>query len=46
MEGVETRPDQQVEDEQSPNLIEVTNEVIGRQPLQTVQRKPAPQVPE
>lgn len=42
MEGIQRRPDEQVQDEQCGELVEVTDKAIRRQPPQTKQCKPAP----
>jgi hypothetical protein len=46
MQSVETRPDEQVQQQQRGKLIEVANEAFRRQPPQAEQRKPAPKIPE
>jgi hypothetical protein len=46
MQGVETGPDEQVQQQQRRELIEVANEAVRRQPPKTKQRKPAPQIAE
>jgi hypothetical protein len=46
MQSVETRPDEQVQQQQRGELIEVANEAFRRQPPQAEQREPAPQIPE
>jgi hypothetical protein len=46
MQGVESRPDEQVQDDQRGQLVEAADETLWRQPPQAEQCKPAPQIPE
>jgi hypothetical protein len=46
MEGVESCPDEQIQDDQRGQLVEAADETLGRQPPQAEQCKPAPQIPE
>ena len=46
MQSIQTGPDEQVQQQQGGELIEVANEAVRRQPSQTKQREPAPQIPE
>jgi hypothetical protein len=46
MQRVEGGPDEQVQNEQRGELVESTNETIGRQPAQSEQCQAAREIPE
>jgi hypothetical protein len=46
MQGVESGPDEQVQQQQRGELIEVTNEAFRREAPKAEQRKPAPEITE
>ena len=46
MQGVQSSPDKQVQQQQRGKLVESADETLWRQPAQAKQREPAPQIPE